>query len=89
MKLTQEKTVFLFNFFWNVLAILSSYRLQMSVAEIMIFPNDCAYYVCPRCHITMEREFMSFCDRCGQHLGWKYYKKAKAIYPVLRKEVHL
>ena len=23
-----------------------------------------SYYVCPRCHITMEREFMNFCDQC-------------------------
>ena len=37
------------------------------------------YYVCPRCKITLEREFMAFCDRCGQKLDWRSYKKAKII----------
>ena len=37
------------------------------------------HYICPRCGITMEREFMSYCDRCGQCLGWKHYKKAVII----------
>lgn len=50
---------------------LASYRLTMPVSELKVFP-DCmgrpAYYVCPRCGITMEREFMNFCDHCGQ--GW-------------------
>ena len=56
---------------------LSSYRLQMPVTEVMVFPDGNGYYICPRCHITVEREFMAFCDRCGQHLEWKYYKKSQ------------
>ncbi len=28
---------------------------------------------------TMEREFTHYCDRCGQCLSWKYYKKAVII----------
>lgn len=39
------------------------------------------YYVCPRCQITLEREFMPFFDRCGQHLDWRNYKKATIVYP--------
>lgn len=85
MKLTQDKTVFHPTLFWKAL---SSYRLQMPVTEVMVFPYGNGYYVCPRCHITLEREFMAFCDRCGQHLGWRGYKKAKVIYPCNRKEVH-
>lgn len=38
------------------------------------------YYACPRCGLTMEREFTSFCDRCGQRLGWRGYRSAKIIY---------
>lgn len=61
-----------------------SYRFPMTVAELMVFsssfdPN--AYYVCPRCHITMEREYQSYCDRCGQRLNWTCCHKAKIIYP--------
>ena len=81
MKLTQNKTLFHPALFWNLLKLLSSYRLQMHVTEVMVFPDGNGYYVCPRCHITVEREFMSFCDRCGQHLGWKGYKTARKIYP--------
>ena len=62
-----------------------SYRIAMCVTEIMVFKstfaNETGYYVCPRCRITLEREFMPFCDRCGQRLNWKDYKKAKMIYP--------
>lgn len=61
------------------------YRVAMCVTEVMVFKSaiagDTGYYICPRCHITMEREFMSYCDRCGQHLDWRYYKKAIIIYP--------
>lgn len=89
MKLTQDKPVFHPTLFRSLLNILSSYRLQMPVTEVMIFPDGNAYYVCPRCHITVEREFMSFCDRCGQHLGWKSYKKARKIYPWQHDTVHI
>ena len=54
----------------------------MCVKERMVFSNissQTTYYVCPRCQTTMEREFMSFCDRCGQKLDWRGYKKAKII----------
>ncbi len=63
----------------------ASYRVAMRVTEVMVCKSawigETGYYVCPRCHITLEREFMSFCDRCGQHLNWRDYKKAATIYP--------
>ena len=61
-----------------------SYRKGMLVNEVMVFETcfgKTGYYVCPRCKITMDREFMSFCDRCGQKLDWKNYRKAKIVYP--------
>lgn len=61
----------------------------MLVNEVMVFNTwfgKTGYYVCPHCKITMDREFMSFCDRCGQKLDWKYYKKAKVVYPGKRDE---
>ncbi len=62
----------------------ASYRTAMCVTEVMVckstWMGETGYYVCPRCHITLEREFMSFCDRCGQHLDGKNYKKATIIY---------
>jgi len=61
-----------------------TYRRPMRVRELMVF--ECgfqtdSYYVCPRCRITMEREFMAYCDRCGQHLDWKRFSWAKVIRP--------
>lgn len=62
---------------------LASYRIPMKVTEMVAFcsKNDCysGYYICPRCKISMEREFMAYCDRCGQKLDWRGYKKARLI----------
>ena len=58
------------------------YRFPMAVEEIHAF-SRCrggAYPVCPRCRETMEREYMSFCSRCGQKLDWRRYQQANVIY---------
>lgn len=61
-----------------------SYRRPMLVRELMVFPAmrpmD-SYYVCPRCKITLEREFVMYCDRCGQCLDWEQYEQARIVYP--------
>ena len=59
-----------------------SYRFKMRVTEMMVFDHDGGYYVCPRCKVTMEREFQSYCDRCGQALDWKGYLKVKVVKTV-------
>ncbi len=62
-----------------------TYRKPMRVTEIMIYPSpnygETGYYVCPKCKTTLEREFMHFCDRCGQRLDWSDYRNAKPVYP--------
>lgn len=59
----------------------SSYRRPMQVREYILyrstFGGDSAYYLCPRCDITMEREYQAYCDRCGQKLGWNRIHQAK------------
>ncbi len=35
--------------------------------------------ICPNCKRTIEHEFQSFCDRCGQRLGWKEFKSAEVV----------
>ena len=37
--------------------------------------------VCPRCGVSMEREYQAYCDRCGQCLCWKDFSKAAFILP--------
>lgn len=50
-----------------------SYRVPLLVTESHRFQSS-AYSVCPRCHIPLDREFVSYCDRCGQQLDWSQYR---------------
>jgi len=59
------------------------YRRPMEVSEIHAFraaSGETGYPVCPRCGRTMEREYMSFCSRCGQRLDWENYGIARVTY---------
>lgn len=53
-----------------------SFRLPLRVTEILLLENDDFYPICPRCNMTLEREYMRFCDRCGQKLDWRGFNKA-------------
>ena len=54
-----------------------SYRKPMEVKEVVCFPHEDGLYArCPRCRITMEREYVRYCDRCGQCLDWESYDDA-------------
>lgn len=59
---------------------LAQFRIPMPVTDLMVFHNT-SFYVCPQCGVTIEREFMRFCDRCGQRLDWNHYKNARIVYP--------
>lgn len=61
-----------------------TYRIPLEVAQILKFPNEYYFPVCPRCKSTVEREYMRFCDRCGQKLGWSKLKEAVIVYPGYR-----
>lgn len=52
------------------------YRIPKAVTQAIRQPDGRCHPVCPRCKITVEREYMHFCDRCGQKLGWRNYKAA-------------
>lgn len=76
---TGDLTVFsfLFQFFL-------SYRLPLKIHSACVYlnpPEDCIYYQCPRCQTTLDREFVSYCDRCGQRLDWHGYKNATQHRP--------
>ena len=53
-----------------------SFRKALAVTEIVVFKNGDFYPVCPRCQSSMEREYMHYCDRCGQCLKWSGFSKA-------------
>ena len=51
-----------------------TYRVPLPVRNVRVFENGYAYPICPRCRYTLDREYMSFCDRCGQKLDWRFLK---------------
>lgn len=57
----------------------STFREKMPVEEIIIYKNGAADAVCPRCKSPLDREFISYCDNCGQHLSWNGFSYGKAI----------
>ncbi len=59
---------------------LTQFRVPKLVSDLMIFP-DTSFFVCPQCGITLEREFMNYCDRCGQRLNWRCCKNPRIVYP--------
>ena len=53
-----------------------SYRSPRLVRRVLQTDNGNTYPICPRCNCSFEREFVSFCDRCGQRLGWGLFPHA-------------
>ena len=57
-----------------------AYRHPMPVNEVFYYADSLigptTYPICPHCGMTMEREFQSFCDRCGQALDWDGLEQA-------------
>ena len=48
-----------------------NYSKPMSVTAVRrypAYPELFVYPLCPGCDLLMEREYQSFCDRCGQAL---------------------
>lgn len=72
----KEKTVRL-----RKLSLLEAYvyRMPLPVREVLRYSNGYCYPICPRCDRTLEREYMSFCDRCGQRLAWEFFDFANII----------
>ncbi len=50
-----------------------SYRIAMPVTDAVSYPRDGIYPVCPRCRLSLSREYQRYCDRCGQALGWEQW----------------
>ena len=62
-----------------------TYRIPLPVTKVIAFTNT-TYPICPRCNLSLEREYMFFCDRCGQKLNWDFFEHAKVIHPGSQKE---
>lgn len=58
-----------------------TYRTTLPVTRVMVYFDDTAYPLCPRCASALEREYVFFCDQCGQKLGWKVFPYARVVRP--------
>lgn len=66
-----------------------SYRQPMQVTAIVHYPHSrppTSFPLCPRCEVTIEREYQSFCDRCGQRLSWRGYGKHTTVIIIQQPE---
>jgi predicted amidophosphoribosyltransferase len=64
-----------------------SYRIPMPVVEVLLFSNGDSYPICPRCDEPTDREYMQFCDQCGQRLNWDGFDRATIIHAPRRKRL--
>jgi len=64
----------------------TSYRIPLPVTKVIVYSCGTAYPICPRCLLSLEREYQAFCDRCGQRLNWNLLTYAKICYPGSHKE---
>lgn len=63
------------------------YRMPMPVKEVLKHADGNAYPVCPRCAATVDREYMRFCDRCGQRLAWEYFEIVSVVSNAVRNRI--
>lgn len=50
-----------------------SYRVEQQVTQYRTYPKGGSYPVCPRCNADIDREYMHFCNCCGQRLSWERF----------------
>ena len=62
------------------------YRMPMQVRRRLVFPNGDSYPICPRCDDLVDREYLRFCNQCGQRLGWEVFDSAQIIYAPRQKQ---
>ena len=62
-----------------------SYRIPLPVTEVVLFRSGDIYTVCPRCDSLLDREYMRYCDCCGQHLFWELLDYARVVYAPRKK----
>lgn len=54
------------------------------VTQIRVYPKGDIYPVCPRCGQSLDREYMNFCDSCGQRLAWEAFRLQQTPTDIFR-----
>ena len=58
-----------------------SYRIPLPVTKIIVYADNTTYPLCPKCESALEREYVFFCDQCGQKLNWDLFEYARVVHP--------
>ena len=61
-----------------------TFRAPRMVTRVRLcrdFQGVCSFPVCPRCGASLEREYLSYCSRCGQCLCWDRFDQAAPLPP--------
>lgn len=48
-----------------------AYRMPLLVTKVVRYQSGDTYPICPRCNRCLDREYIKYCDRCGQRLDWQ------------------
>ena len=66
---------------WVLIPVAEAVKYQFAlITEAVVYYDRSAYFRCPNCKATLERDFQLYCDRCGQKLTWPSFQKVKYIY---------
>ena len=60
------------------------YRRPLQVTRVLRIHTSqgtSSYPLCPRCAISLDRDYIAFCDRCGQMLDWSSFSHASPVSP--------
>ena len=47
--------------------------------QILVLNHGERYPICPRCGCMLTREYMRFCDCCGQKLEWSSFNYERIV----------
>ena len=61
-------------------------RQPKLVTTILAMDSGTSAPICPRCDCTLDREYMQYCDRCGQRLSWDVFDSAAIIFAPRKKK---
>lgn len=74
----RSKRIFQAGFNLSKFSALSA-RIPKEVTTVLVLHYGLSYPICPRCDNTIEREYMCYCDRCGQRLSWNGFDAAVKV----------
>ena len=56
-----------------------TYRLPRKIRMKRRYPNGAVFALCPRCNTPLSRDYLPYCDQCGQQLTWCSYGRNTPI----------